>query len=96
MARPEETLVKLRLRVPYGTYTAPLIARAQELFPRLYGNVEHEWLGMPEVAPTVEGLDPRNVGDSIQRYLAEQVTDEKEREQLLALVHELSSEASPA
>jgi exonuclease SbcD len=95
MARPDETLVKLRLHVPYGTYTAPLISAAEELFPRLYGNVQHEWTGMPAVAPTVEGLDPRDVNGSIQRYLEEQVQDIDERAQLLALVQELNADVRP-
>lgn len=92
MSQPNETLVKLRLHVPYGTYTAPLIRAAQELFPRLYGNVEHEWVGAPAVAPTVHGLDPKDIGGTIQRYLAEQVPDDGERAELQALVQELSAE----
>jgi exonuclease SbcD len=89
MERPELTLVKLRLKVPYGSYTAPLIARAHELFPRLYGNVEHEWLGAPAVTPSVGDLDPRNVSAAIERYLEEQVPDATERAELLQLVGEL-------
>jgi aromatic ring hydroxylase len=94
MARPDETLVKLKLHVPYGTYTAPLISAAQELFPRLYGNIQHEWVGMPAVAPTVEGLDPKDVSGSIQRYLQDQVQDSDERAELLALVQEINAKVA--
>lgn len=91
LARPEETLVKLRLRVPFGTYTAGLIEAARRLFPRLYGNVEHEWLGVPEAAPSVAGLDARDVEGTVQRYLEEQVPDAEERSALLVLVRELQA-----
>lgn len=87
--KPELTLVKVRLSVPYGTYTAPLIATAQQLFPRLYGNVEHEWVGAPVVTPSVSGLDPNDVTSTIHRYLEEQVPDAEERAELLNLVDEL-------
>ncbi|MEX2245080.1 MAG: metallophosphoesterase [Dehalococcoidia bacterium] len=87
--RPAETLVRLTLRVPFGTYTAPLVETARTLFPRLYGNVEHEWEGGPEVAPSVEGLNPADVEDTVRRYLEEQQMPEEERAELMALVHEL-------
>jgi exonuclease SbcD len=89
MERPDETLVKLRIRARYGTYTAPLIAAARNLFPRLYGNVEHEWVGAPVVEPSVSGLDAADVRGTIEHYLQEQVADEQEREELLELVDEL-------
>ena len=92
IARPDETLVRLRLEVPYGTYTAPLIDAARTLFPRLYGDVKHDWQGRPAVQPAVEGLQPENVEATVRRYLAEQVEDETERAALLALVEELLAE----
>jgi len=90
MAEPERTLVKLHIRAPYGTYTAPLINTAKELFPRLYGDVQHEWTGAPAVTPSVEGLNVNDPQTTIRRYIEDQVPDEKEREQLLELVDELS------
>jgi DNA repair exonuclease SbcCD nuclease subunit len=89
LRQPDLTLVKLHIRAPYGTYTAPLIARARELFPRLYGNVEHEWTGAPVVEPTVSGLNVEDVTSTIHRYLEEQVPDSEERAALLELVGEL-------
>ena len=89
MPNPELALVKLRLRAAFGAPTAPLIAAARELFPRLYGNVEHEWIGPPNAGPQVEGLDPADVATTIHRYLTEQVEDERERAELLELVDEL-------
>jgi exonuclease SbcD len=94
LERPEETLVRLRLEVAYGTYTAPLIDAARILFPRLYGDVKHEWQGRPVVEPAVQGLNPGEVGATVRRYLEEQVKDETERAALLALVDELM-EAAP-
>jgi len=93
---PGNTLVKLHLKVPYGTYTAPVIAKARELFPRLYGNVEHEWVGAPSVDPSVRGLDPADVSGTIHRYLEEQVPDLVERAELIELVDELRVAAGSA
>jgi DNA repair exonuclease SbcCD nuclease subunit len=89
MERPEDTLVRLKLRARYGTYTAPLLDAARRLFPRIYGNPEHEWLDRPDVQPSVTGLDPRDVMGAIRLYFNEQVSDEDERAGLLALVEEL-------
>lgn len=93
MERPDETLVKLTLAVPYGTYTAPLIDRARKLFPRLYGNVEHDWQGTEQVAPTVEGLNSANMEETVRRYLEEQQLPDDERVALLDLVAELRAAA---
>jgi len=92
--RPEQTLVRLTLRVPYGTYTAPLIERARQLFPRLYGNVEHDWLGAKAVEPSVAGLNPANVGETVERYLEEQPLSVEDRAAMKGLVAELL--AAPA
>jgi exonuclease SbcD len=89
MSEPDRTLVKLELAVPLGTFTAPMINRARALFPRLYGNVDHDWQGDSEVRPAVEGLDYRDVMGTIRTYFAERVKDEAEREELLTLVEEL-------
>jgi len=93
MERPDDTLVKLTLTLPYGTYSGELLERARELFPRLYGNVDHEWLEAPDARPTVEGLDPADVVETVRRYLEEQQLPEEEREALLALVGELRAGA---
>ncbi len=87
-----ETLVKLRLRISYGTSTQSLVDRARELFPRLYGNVEHEWEGVEVTAPSVTGLNPANVEDTVRTYLEQQqnvpLTPE-DRVALMELVTEL-------
>lgn len=90
--RPDETLVRLTLDVPYGTYTAPLVERARTLFPRLYGNVEHAWSGDESVEPAVAGLNPAHVEETVRRYLQEQPMPEDERDALIALVAELRAD----
>jgi exonuclease SbcD len=87
--RPERTLVKLTLDVPRGTYLAPLLDRARQLFPRLYGNVECAWTDAAQTAPSVEGLNPANVEDTVRRYLEEQRLPDDERAELMALLTEL-------
>jgi exonuclease SbcD len=87
--RINETLVKLILRVPRGTYAAPLLDCARQQFPRLYGNVEMDWTDEPEHETVVEGLNPANVEDTVRRYLEEQQMTDEERAALMELVREL-------
>ncbi len=89
IARPDVTLVKLTLQVPQGTYLAPLLDRARQLFPRLYGNVDCAWTDAAPLVPTVAGLNPADVEETVRRYLGEQQMPEDERAALLELVTEL-------
>jgi len=89
LERRAATLVKLTLIVPYGTYTAPMVDRARQLFPRLYGNVELEWLDAPKAEATVTGLNPADVQGNVRRYIEEQALPEEEKQALLELVREL-------
>ena len=88
--RIDDTLVKLILRVPRGTYAAPYLERARQAFPRLYGNVEMAWTDAEEQEkPAIEGLNPANVEETVRRYLEEQQMPDEERDALMLLVHEL-------
>lgn len=87
--RAEETLVKLVLHVPYGTYTAPILEAARQLFPRIYGNVEHVWSEGPDVAPSVSTLDAADVRGNVRHYIEENAKSDGERDDLLALADEL-------
>ncbi len=89
LERPDETLVKLTLQVPQGTYLAPLLDQARLLFPRLYGNVDCDWTDIAPLVPTVAGLNPANVEETVRRYLEEQPMPDDERDALLELVTEL-------
>jgi exonuclease SbcD len=89
LPRRDETLVKLTMHVPRGTYLAPLLDQARQLFPRLYGNVDCDWSDEDVVAPSVEGLNPANVEETVRRYLEEQQLPEDERAELMELVGEL-------
>lgn len=91
LERPDDTLVKLTLQVPYGSYTAPLVDRARELFPRLYGNVEHQWEDAPKLE-VIEGLNKADLEETVRRYLEEQAMPDDERAALMALVGELRAE----
>ena len=95
MRRREEALVKLWLRVPFGTFTAPLIDRARRLFPRLY-SVEFEWLDQPQPVGAATGLDPSDVPGTVRWYLEQQELDEEERTALLELMDELRREEAGA
>lgn len=87
--RIDDTLVKLVLQVERGTYAAPLLDRARQLFPRLYGHVEMDWIETEPEETAIEGLNPANVEETVRRYLDEQQMPDEEREALLTLVHEL-------
>ncbi len=89
LERPDETLVKLTLQVPQGTYLAPLLDQARQLFPRLYGNVDCDWTDVAPLVPTVAGLNPANVEETVRKYLEEQPMPDGERAALLELVTEL-------
>lgn len=89
IARPDETLVKLTLQVPQGTYLAPLLDQARQLFPRLYGNVDCDWTDAAPLVPSVEGLNAANVEETVRLYLEEQQMPDDERAELMALVAEL-------
>jgi exonuclease SbcD len=89
VARPDATLVKLTLQVPQGTYLAPLLDQARQLFPRLYGNVDCEWTDAAPIVPVLMGLNTANVEETVRRYLEEQQMPDEERGALLALVTEL-------
>jgi exonuclease SbcD len=92
--RIDDTLVKLILRVPHGTYAAPYLERARRVFPRLYGNVEMDWTDAEEQEKAaIEGLNPANVEETVRRYLEEQQMPDDERDALMLLVHELRQKA---
>lgn len=96
LPRREETLVKLTLAVPQGTYIAPLLDQARQLFPRLYGNVDCQWTDAETVTPSVAGLNPANVEETVRRYLEEQMLPEEERAALMQIVGELRAVAVEA
>lgn len=91
--RIDQTLVKLILRIERGTYAAPLLDKARQLFPRLYGHVEMDWIETEQEEQAIEGLNPANVEDTVRRYLDEQQMPDEERDALMALVLELRAKA---
>lgn len=87
--RLDDTLVKLTLQVARDTYPAPLIDKARQLFPRLYGNVEMDWVEELEEPAAVSGLNPANVEETVRRYLEGIPMPDEEREELMTLVVDL-------
>ena len=86
-----ETLVRLKLEVPYGTYTGALASLARQLFPRLYGNIDHSWTDAEEALPEVTSIDPADVRGNVRSYI-EKMAKANERDALLAIVDELLAE----
>ena len=89
--RPDETLVKLTLHgAVRHVHGAAASTAARQLFPRLYGNVEHEWVDAPKVAAVGPGAE--HARTSRRRCAATSKSSRcltSEREALMALVGEL-------
>lgn len=92
IARPADTLVKLRLLLPPGAYPAPMLALARPLFPRLYGNVEIEYAADPATTAPADPSDAppiASVRATVEWYFARRELPDEERAALLALTDEL-------
>lgn len=84
------TLVKVRLMVEPAEFVGPLIHRAGELFPRLYGNVEVERRAEERAPIAIDGANTADVLGTVRRYLESQSqVREDELEPLMAIVGEL-------
>lgn len=88
--RLAETLVKVRLQVPRGTYAAPLLDTARSVFPRLY-DAAFEWADAPAASAKPAGDAPplTSVRDTLHWYIQRHQLDGDERAALLALGDEL-------
>lgn len=86
---PARTLVSLTLVIDGTESVTGLVARAHELFPRLYRE--------PEISRTMtlgsgissSGFDRSDVTGTVRSYLQQQLTEDPDAEQVLALADEL-------
>jgi len=86
---PDRTLVSLTLVIDGTESVTGLVARAHELFPRLYREPEIRRTIHPGRETSVSGFDRSDVAGTVRGYLQEQLTGDPDAEQVLALADEL-------
>jgi len=86
---PDRTLVSLTLVIDGTESVTGLVARAHELFPRLYREPEIRRTIHSGEKASVSGFDRSDVAGTVRGYLHEQLTGDPDAEQVLALADEL-------
>ena len=95
LARREElddadrTLVSLTLVIDGTESVTSMVARAHELFPRLYREPEIRRTITPGGGTSASGFDRSDVAGTVRSYLRQQLTGDPDAEQVLALADEL-------
>jgi exonuclease SbcD len=89
LADPDRTLVSLTLVIDGTESVTGLVARAHELFPRLYREPEISRTITLGSGTSISGFDRSDVTGTVRSYLQQQLTGDPDAEQVLALADEL-------
>lgn len=89
LADPGRTLVSLTLVIDGTESVTGLVARAHELFPRLYREPEISRTITLNNGTSISGFDRSDVTGTVRSYLQQQLTGDPDAEQVLALADEL-------
>jgi exonuclease SbcD len=89
LADPGRTLVSLTLVIDGTESVTGLVARAHELFPRLYREPEISRTITLGNGTNISGFDRSDVTATVRSYLQQQLTGDPDAEQVLALADEL-------
>jgi DNA repair protein SbcD/Mre11 len=89
LADPGRTLVSLTLVIDGTESVTGLVARAHELFPRLYREPEISRTITLGNGTSISGFDRSDVTGTVRSYLQQQLTGDPDAEQVLALADEL-------
>jgi exonuclease SbcD len=89
LADPDRSLVSLTLVIDGTESVTGLVAKAHELFPRLYREPEIRRTITPGSGTSVSGFDRSDVAGTVRSYLQQQLTGDPDAEQVLALADEL-------
>ncbi len=89
LADPDRTLVSLTLVIDGTESVTGLVARAHELFARLYREPEIRRTITMGGGPSISGFDRSDVAGTVRSYLQQQLTGDPDAEQVLALADEL-------
>lgn len=89
LADPNRTLVSLTLVIDGTESVTGLVARAHELFPRLYREPEiRRTIALGGVS-SISGFDRSDVTGTVRGYLRQQLAGDPDAEQILAFAEEL-------
>jgi exonuclease SbcD len=86
---PHRTLVSLTLAINGTESVTGLVARAHELFPRLYREPDIHRTITPDSGISTSGFDRSDVTGTVRSYLQQVLTEDPDAEQILALADEL-------
>lgn len=86
---PDDTLVSLTLTIDGTESVTGLVAKAHELFPRLYREPEIRRTIHPGAAATISGFDRTDVAGTVRGYLQHRLSDDLDGEAIVALADEL-------
>lgn len=90
---PDHTLVSLTLAVDGTESVTGLVAKAHELFPRLYREPEVRRTIHPSGSTSESGFDRTDVAGTVRAYLQARLADDPDAEAVIALAdHLLASE----
>jgi exonuclease SbcD len=89
LADAGRTLVSLTLVIDGTESVTGLVARAHELFPRLYREPEISRTITLGSGTSISGFDRSDVTGTVRSYLQQQLTEDPDAEQVLALADEL-------
>jgi exonuclease SbcD len=86
---PDRTLVALTLIIDGTESVTGLVAKAHEVFPRLYREPEIRRTITLGGGASISGFDRSDVAGTVRSYLQQQLTNDPDAEQVLALADEL-------
>jgi DNA repair protein SbcD/Mre11 len=86
---PDRTLVSLTLVIDGTESVTALVARAHELFPRLYREPEIRRTITLGAVTSVSGFDRSDVAGTVRSYIQQQLASDPDAEHVLALADEL-------
>jgi exonuclease SbcD len=88
----ERTIVKLALRLGHADSASLWLAEARDRFPRLFKPPTLIQLDDPQPALITGEVESADVGQTVRKFLAGELEDDPDRDELLALADELLAE----
>lgn len=93
VTEPDRTLVSVTANLRRDQSLASILARAKELFPRLYGAVDVNWLNGEQPARPALDLNRQDVPGTVRTYLKQALEGAPDMKDILTLAEELLEEA---
>lgn len=96
LQQPERTIVKLVLRLGPGDSPSEWLVAARRRFPRLHDTPQIIRLDEPAPSLVTGGVDRVDVAGTLRGFLAAELADDPDRDDLLALANRLLAERETA